>query len=194
MRAGMLRLLATAMLAAGARPSFAQTAAAQAPPVVPASPPAAAPPTPYRPRLIIEVDFGLDQGVDDQAGQGAVLSGLGSVTPLWIQDSVGVGAGLAFGWKYSSAGDRVPIAAFGQALLHLQGRWFSPLRAGPMRLVSTDTPSDWGFFVDWGICRWFEDRLALALLLRYTHLDVNRQGVTINADSFGFALGAAFGD
>jgi hypothetical protein len=191
MRAGML-LLATAMLAAGGRPSLAQTAG-------PAGPPAAAPPVPYRPRLIIEVDLGLDQGGDDlgggiRAGQGVVLSALGSVTPLWLQDRLGLGAGLSFGWKYSSAGDSVPVAAFGQALLRLHGRWFSPLRAGPMKLVSTDRPSDWGFFADWGVCRWFEDRFALALLLRYTHLDLNRQGATIDADSFGVALGAAFGD
>jgi hypothetical protein len=198
MRSGMLLLLATAILAAGARPSFAQETAAQ-PPAVPAAPPAAPPPVPYHPRLIIEVDLGLDQGGDDlgdgvRAGQGVVLSGLGSVTPLWIQDRIGLGGGIAFGWKYSSVGDRVPVAAFGQALVSLHGPWFSALRAGPMKLVSTDMPSDWGVFVDLGVCRWFEDRLALALLLRFTHLNLNRQGEKIDADSFGVALGAAFGD
>ena len=199
MRVGVLLLCTAAMLAMGPRPSFAQMAAAEAPPAGAAGPPAAASPVPYRPRLIIEVDLGLEEGGDDlgdgiRAGQGIVLSGLGSVTPLWIQDRVGLGGGLAFGWKYSSVGDRVPIAAFGQALLSLHGPWFSPLRAGPMKLVSTDMPSDWGFFVDWGVGRWFEDRLALALVLRYTHMTLNRQGTKIDADSFGVALGAAFGD
>ena len=78
--------------------------------------------------------------------------------------------------------------------MSLHGPWFSALACRPDEVGVDRHAQRLGLLRRLGRFRWFEDRLALALLLRYTHLNLNRQGEKIDADSFGVALGAAFGD
>ncbi|HEY7375316.1 MAG TPA: hypothetical protein VIF57_24360 [Polyangia bacterium] len=203
------------------------------PPLVPApstqtgatqTPPAAPPPSDYRPHIVIELDFGYETGGDDlgrpanygatglKAGSGGLVNAVGSFTPLWFRDRLGLGVGFSFGYKYDSTAasglfmpgasfSRYPVSAFAQTTLRLHGRWFTFLRGGPGKVVSTDltgagetVSSKWGAVVEWGACRWFKHQFGLALLLRYTHLDVAYQGETSAADSLGAALAVSFGD
>jgi len=196
-RRGVLLLVAVVVVAMLPPAGAARAQAGAAPPAVePASPV-----YPYRPRTLIEIQVGRDfanksaAGLD--AGDGLLVSAVGSLTPLWIGNTVGLGFGVSFGWKYSSAFSRTPVSAFGHAVLQLRERWFSLLRAGPLKLVSTqgvDVGSHWGAFVDWGVCRWFDHQFGLALLVHYTHLTLTYQDADVDATSFGPAIAIFFGD
>src|SRR5438132_7722596 len=74
-----------------------------------ATPPAVEPASqakPYRPRTVIEIQVGRDfadgSAAALDAGDGLLVTAVGSLTPLWIEDKVGFGFGIGFGWKYNS--------------------------------------------------------------------------------------------
>jgi hypothetical protein len=169
-----------------------------------APPPAVEPASPaysYRPRIVIEIQIGRDfadrSAAALDAGDGLLVSAAGSLTPVWIGNTVGLGFGISFGRKYSSAFSRTPVSAFGQALLQLRDRWFTLVRAGTVKLVSAegaDVDSHWGAFVDGGVCRWFDHQLGVALLVRYTQLTLAYQHADVDAASFGPTIAVFFGD
>ncbi len=190
----MVAVALGAMLA----PAGAARAQAGAPPpaVEPASPAYS-----YRPRTIIEIQAGRDFADGStaalDAGDGLLVSAFGSLTPLWIEDKIGLGGGIGFGWKYNSVFSRMPVSAFGHAMLRLRKSWFTLVRAGAVKLVSTqgaNVDSHWGAFVDWGFLRWFDHQLGLALLVRYTRLTLTYQNAEVDAASVGPAIAVFFGD
>lgn len=155
----------------------------------------------YRPRTVIEIQLGRDFANGSagalNAGDGLLVTAAGSLTPLWLEDKVGLGFGVSFGWKHNSAFSRVPVSAFGHVVLPLRERWFALLRAGTVKLVSAqgaNVASDWGTFGDAGVFRWFDHQLGLALLVRFTSLTVIDQDADVDASSFGAAVAFFFGD
>jgi hypothetical protein len=91
-------------------------------------------PSPYRPRTVIEIQVGRDFADESaaalDAGDGLLVTAVGSLTPVWVRDGVGLGFGISFGWKDNSAFSRVLASAFGHAMFQLRDRWFILVRAG----------------------------------------------------------------
>jgi hypothetical protein len=194
------------------------------------SPPAPAAFTPVRHprpgtglRLGLEGAFGGDNlltvgfsngGSDSlSAGEGLQVSMGGTVTPLWIGDVLGLGAGVSIGWKgdwvTAQNGDitlsRYPLVFWLQALVPISERWYIVVSGGGHKEFDThlsgsgvasgidarfDSPLGWmgeiGFYYA-STVNW-----GTGFGVRYTALHYLYDGKTIGASSVGVGFTLQF--
>lgn len=94
-------------------------------------------------------DDGSENSV--RGGEGVILSGGLTFTPLWLGDSVGLGLGLDAGWKYKSTSvnadasvalERFPIVPSARALVKLGGSWHLLAAGGVVLEMSPSLQGD----------------------------------------------------
>jgi hypothetical protein len=143
-----------------------------------------------------------------KAGDGVYLTLGGTVTPLWLGDTVGLGFGGGIGWKYYTfeAGNgslnlsRFPIDLWVQTLLPVSGRWYLLLQTGPhkdagVKLSGSGVASGeatfygrWGWMAQAGFYLATSWHSAFAFGLRYTDVHYTLAGETIDASNLALDL------
>jgi len=159
----------------------------------------------FEPRL-----DGSEAGIN--AGDGVFVSLTGSWTPLW-RDNFALGLYASAGIKYAEASEpygsvsftRYPLAAAAQVLVPAWEKWFVVGRMGPLAEVgaklsgdgtfariNTDFATKLGGFADVGLQRAIGQYVAVAVVVRYTYLDVSLGGATTSANNLGVGLAFCF--
>jgi hypothetical protein len=147
-----------------------------------------------------------------RAGTGVILSLGGKLTPVWIGDCIGFGAGVDFGWKYGSmtASDgaitltRFPLVGTIHGLLRVSSDWFIFVAGGLVYevdvsvsssgvLAGTNAKADnaLGELAEAGL-RYVEDEFGVDIKLRYTSLEYRFESGTFSANNGGFYLGLVY--
>jgi hypothetical protein len=185
------------------------------------------PPRPVRPGSGLGFETGFAFGGDDlvnatlnlgsstysekiQAGDGGFGSVVGSWTPLWISDALGLGVAASLGVKYNQVAasnghisfTRFPIALSLQTLLSASDTWFVLVRTGMVKDAGASLSgsgaaggidaaytSRWGVFGDFGLYRAYGVHGGMAFMARYTAVSLTLESIVVRANS----LGAAFG-
>lgn len=164
-------------------------------------------------RLLTRIYLDPPYGPNINAGEGVFVSLTGSWTPLW-RESFGLGLYASAGVKYGDRSNyfgsvsftRYPVAAGAQLLVPTEsGRWFVLGRAGLLTELGAKLSGDWvdvgintdfatklGGFADAGVQRPLGKHAAVAVLVRYTYLDVSLGGSTSSANSISVGLGFSF--
>jgi hypothetical protein len=141
------------------------------------------------------------------AGDGVSVNIGAMVTPVWIGERVGFGGGIELGYKLalppvgSERLRRYPARATGHATLHLWGRWFAILSAGPTKdfavrfssdYSSEDLASNVGLLGRLTVYRRIGDSSAFMLSLVKIWQSYRASDESLDAGSFGFAAGGSF--
>jgi len=158
---------------------------------------------------LARVDLSNGESDTIRAGDGLAVSVLGSWTPIWSGDDLGIGFGGSLGLRYKSVSasngnvsfTRVPAAVFAQLLPRLGDMWFLLVRGGVVKDLMTslsgggaagglnaDLDSGFGAFGDAGVYWATNQHAGLGFTVRYTHLNLSYQGAPIAADGFTIAF------
>jgi hypothetical protein len=153
-------------------------------------------------------DDGTENSV--RGGEGVILSGGLTFTPLWIGDSVGLGLGVDAGWKYKSTSvnadasvalTRFPIVPSARALVKLGGSWhllaagglvleMSPSLQGDGLLSGLDIEFDngTGGMGELGILWGHPQGVGYEITGRYTFLEYTHEAATESLDASSGSL------
>jgi hypothetical protein len=176
-----------------------------------------------RPNLRLFLGLGGDIGGEDlikatmssgstetlSAGSGLVLTMGGTLTPLWIGNSFGLGVGGEIGLKYDSIDAknasvsllRYPLSLWIQSYLTLNDRWYLSFLGGGHKEFSPELSGDgdaadfqasfqspWGWMVGAGFL-WADTwHSGLGFDLRYTRIHYSIAGENIDASNVGAEL------
>jgi len=150
---------------------------------------------------------GDNQSID--AGSGVYGTIGASLTPLWLGDVVGFGAGSRIGIKYDSIDakngsvllTRYPFSLWIHSYLRISERWYFNIAGGAHKELSPGLSGDgvaagvqanfqspWGWMGELGLVFAETWHTAMGLSLRYTKMGYIIAGQTFDASNIGFGL------
>jgi hypothetical protein len=149
------------------------------------------------------------------SGDGTTVTVALALTPYWIGDSVGLGAGASAGFKYgwldshgySASISRTSVATWFQLAFRPTDVWFGELGLGAQKdfdiavsasaggqSASAGLKSAWGFLSEFGLYRLLSRHFGCGFVFRFVKIDYSAEGQVVAADSFGaeFTLNTLF--
>jgi hypothetical protein len=143
------------------------------------------------------------------AGTGVTGAIGGSLTPLWLDNAVGLGIGSRIGVKYDSIDaengsvnlTRYPFSLWIHSYLRVSKRWYFTIAGGGHKELSPGLSGDgvasdveasfespWGWLVDAGLVFAETWHMAIGFSLRYTNMRYTIAGHGLNASNLGLSL------